>query len=326
MSDVATLDVRAFRKALGAFVTGVTVVTTTAPDGSLRGFTANSFTSVSLDPPLVLVCLARSAASASVFAAARHFAVSVLAAGQHGVSATFASRGGDRFAQTVWSRGPSGSPLIAGAAAWFDCAMHQTMEAGDHTLLIGRVLDHGHTEDAAPLGYCRGAYVRFGLSQEAVAATAAGRARVGAILERDRWVLLVEHADGTLALPIGARLEPAEDAASLRGVLRRLGAAARLDFLFAVFEDSGTGDVSVYYRGTIAEDPPHAGPARLFSFRAIPWDRLRDSAVASMMRRYVKERREDTFGIYVGDAEQGTVQPLAPPGPPVPGRAKGATR
>lgn len=307
----AITDTRALRKAFGAFATGVTVVTTAEPDGSLRGFTANSFTSVSLDPPLILVCIARTAGSAPAFVAAQHFAVSVLADGQHAVSGLFAGRGSDRFAQAAWSHGQSGSPLIDGAAAWFDCTMHRTIEAGDHIILIGRVLDYGHSEDATPLGYCRGAYVRFGLSQQVMAATAGGT-RVGAILERDGDVLLIARGDGSLALPIGARLEPPEDPGSLRGVLRRLGVTSRLDFLFAVFEDARAGEVSVYYRGTLAASPPAESGGVLVAFAAIPWDRLRDPSVASMLRRYVKERREDAFGIYVGDAERGTVQTLAP--------------
>lgn len=306
------IDVRALRKALGAFATGVTIVTTEAPDGTPRGFTANSFTSVSLDPPLVLVCIARAAGSAATFTAARHFAISILSEEQRATSALFASPVADRFVATPWRRGHSGSPLIAGAAAWFDCAMHETVDAGDHVILIGRVLAFDHAEEAVPLGYCRGAYVRFGLSQEVTAA--AGQACVGAILERDEAVLLLENPDGSLGLPVGTRLEPADDPTSLRGRLRALGLHARLDFLFAVFEAPSGGPVCIHYRGALTgSDLPASGA--LWPLGAMPWQRLRDPAVASMLRRYIRERSEDTFGIYVGDADQGEVQALAPPLP-----------
>lgn len=305
-------DACEFRKALGSFVTGVTVVTTVEPDGGPRGFTANSFTSVSLDPPLVLICIAKTAASCPVFEGSGHFAVNVLAEHQQAVSGLFASKSPDKFAATAWSTGPAGSPLIAGAAAWFDCTTHQVVDAGDHLVLIGRVAGFGQSP-ATPLAYCRGAYVAFGLSQEALAA-ADRRTRVGAILERDGAVLLLADAEGRLDLPAGAGLDPAADPRSLKGVLARHGLDARLSFLFAVFEEAGAdrGTVSIYYRGTLDGDLPGDPALRLVPLDDIPWSRLADDAVRSMLQRFVKERGEDSFGIYVGDAAAGTVRALAP--------------
>lgn len=305
-------DTREFRRALGAFVTGVTVVTTLQPDGSPRGFTANSFTSVSLDPPLILVCLAKTASSHSVFSATQRFAVSVLAENQTDVSGIFASKAQDKFAQVPWHTRRTGAPVIRDAAASFDCITHDVVDAGDHVILIGRVVDFTQTS-ASPLGYCRGAYVNFSLSQHALSA-AGGRAEVGAILEHRDGLVLVDTPDG-LRLPTGARLEPAGDAASLRGVLARLGLNAHLDFLFAVFESAGgrAPGVHVYYRGRVI---PTASPwfdssIRIVPLWQVPWDEIADSAVRSMLERYVRERRQDTYGIYVGDTEAGTVQPLA---------------
>lgn len=304
-------DTQEFRKALGSFVTGVTVVTTREHDGTPRGFTANSFTSVSLDPPLVLVCIAKSASSFPVFAAAPHFAVNVLAEAQKSVSALFASKRPDKFEAAEWAPGPSGSPQLSGTAAWFDCRTHDTIDAGDHLVLIGRVTAFDH-QAATPLGYGRGAYLSFGLSQEAVAA-AGQTARVGAILESGGEILLVETPDGRLDLPAGARLEPRDDPASLRGVLDRLGVSARLDFLFAVFEAAGRAapQVSIYYRGGLGAPPPAGGPARLVPLDAVPYERLPDEAIRTMLRRFVRERRQDAFGIYVGDSDKGDVHPLA---------------
>ncbi|WP_341316488.1 flavin reductase [Paraburkholderia sp. IMGN_8] len=301
----SVFDVAEFRRALGAFVTGVTVVTTIQPDGSPRGFTANSFTSVSLDPALILVCIAKTASSHPVFSQTQRFAVSVLAEDQRPVSGVFASKSADKFAQVAWHARQTGSPLIDGAAASFDCETHQVVDAGDHIILIGRVADFTNTS-ATPLGYCRGAYVDFSLSQEALAATAQ-RAQVGAILEHPRGLILIETAAG-LQLPTGTRLEPASDAASLRGVLGGYRLNANLDFLFAVFEDKGV--THIYYRGRIVDEAPAAGGIRYVPLSEIPWDEIRDPAVQSMLCRYVKERTEDAFGIYVGDVESGTVQSL----------------
>ena len=150
-------DTSALRKALGTFATGVTIVTAMAPDGRPVGFTANSFTSVSLEPPLLLVCLAHTAASYSVFCAAESFAVNVLEVGQEATAKLFASRGADKFGSTPWRPGTLGAPLIDGSLARFDCAMHARVEAGDHDILMGRVLGFSVHEGAALL-YHRGIF------------------------------------------------------------------------------------------------------------------------------------------------------------------------
>ncbi|ABX19772.1 flavin reductase [Burkholderia multivorans] len=304
-------DTSGFRRALGAFVTGVTVVTTIQPDGSPRGFTANSFTSVSLDPPLVLVCIAKTASSHPVFSATQRFAVSVLAENQADVSGVFASKAQDKFARVPWDTRKTGAPVIRDAAASFDCVTHDVVDAGDHIILIGRVVDFAQTS-ASPLGYCRGAYVNFSLSQDAL--SAAGRAQVGAILEHRDGLVLVDTPHG-LRLPTGSRLEPASDAASLRGVLTKLGLNAHLDFLFAVFESAGGREpgVHIYYRGRVMPtgSPWFDSSIRIVPLWQVPWDDIADTAVRSMLERYVRERRQDAYGIYVGDTEAGTVQPLA---------------
>jgi flavin reductase (DIM6/NTAB) family NADH-FMN oxidoreductase RutF len=142
-------DSRALRDALGAFATGVTIVTARAGDGSPVGFTANSFTSVSLEPPLLLVCLAHEAASYRVFRAAEGFAVNVLEAGQEETARRFARRGADKFAATPWEPGRTGAPLIEGSLARFDCAMHERFTAGDHDILMGRVVGFSRGEGGA---------------------------------------------------------------------------------------------------------------------------------------------------------------------------------
>lgn len=158
------IDPLALRQAAGRFLTGVTIVTTIAEDGAPRGFTANSFTSVSLDPPLVLTCIGRSSRSYRAFAIADFFAINVLAAEQKALSATFASRSEDKFAGLEWWVGSSGAPLLPGCIAQFDCALHQRIDAGDHVVLIGRVVGLNR-EAGAPLGYFGGDYVDFAVER-----------------------------------------------------------------------------------------------------------------------------------------------------------------
>lgn len=303
-----------FRRALGSFLTGVTVVTTIGPEGEPRGFTANSFTSVSLDPPLVLVCIAKKALGHPVFAATGSFAINVLSEDQKAVSGIFASKARDKFAAVSWRRGLTGSPVIDGSVAYFDCAMENLVDAGDHSILLGRVRDFYHNA-AQPLGYCRGAYVALGLSQEALAGAPPEMA-VGAILEADGQVLFLEK-DGALELPIGRGLGTAADARSLNGRLAAAGIDAHLNFLFAVWDDGGQPSrTHVYYRGTLEQ--PQAG---LSGLRLVDIDRIAelpiaDPAVRSMLDRYVRERSDDVFGVYVGSDREGRVQPLAKPAGP----------
>lgn len=299
-----------FRNALGAFATGVTVVTTLQENGEPRGFTANSFSSVSLDPPLVSICIARTASSHPVFSAAPHFAVNILAQDQRDVSGVFASKRPDKFEQVAWVSGATGSPVLEKCAAWFDCRLHEVVAAGDHDILIGEVVDFDGSS-RMPLGYCRGAYVEFGLAQEAVAASARS-SEVRAILESDGAILLIEERDGRLALPSAPCLEPASDPKSLHGRLASLSVAAEFGFLFAVYEDPGTpgAPTSIVYRGSFSGQ---AGPGtRLWPVGDLANCPIRDPAVRTMLDRYARERRENAFGVYAGNVSAGMVQTLHP--------------
>ncbi len=156
------IDAATFRRIAGNFATGVTVVTT-ANDGFLHGLTANSFTSVSLDPMLLLVCVDKKALGHGELARCRSFGVSVLAADQADVSNLFAKTGepeqGRLRGGTAFRYGASGCPLIEGALAHLECERHAEVDAGDHTIFVGRVVD-GTLErlDSDPLLYFRGAY------------------------------------------------------------------------------------------------------------------------------------------------------------------------
>lgn len=130
----------ALRGALGRFATGVTIITCIDGDGQPMGLTANSFASLSLDPPLVLWSLRLASSSLPAFAAARHFAINVLSETQVELSRRFASPAPDKFGDGVWTRGLGGVPVLGGCCAVFECAVDGQQIVGDHTLFIGRVL------------------------------------------------------------------------------------------------------------------------------------------------------------------------------------------
>ena len=151
------LDTRDLRRALGQFATGVTVVTARGGDGRPVGVTANSFTSLSLEPPLVLWCIARDAASLPAFRECTHFAVNVLSSSQHHVSRLFATAGADKFATTEVHDGPSGVPLLEGVLAHFVCRNVRQLDAGDHVIVMGEV-ERYETFGGEPLVFHSGSY------------------------------------------------------------------------------------------------------------------------------------------------------------------------
>lgn len=151
-------DTRTLRDALGCFATGVTVVTAFDTGGEPVGLTASSFTSVSLDPPLILVCIARTSGSLDALERADHFAVNVLHIGQQPTSNLFAVPGEDRFGQTPWTRDRHDAPVLPNALANFECRRHQVHDGGDHIILVGEVLRARFDPRRDPLLYFRGRY------------------------------------------------------------------------------------------------------------------------------------------------------------------------
>ena len=147
-----------FRQALGMFATGVTIVTARTDDGTLVGLTANSFNSVSLTPPLVLWSLARNAGSMAAFSAGSHYAINILSADQQALARQFAARGTDRYAGVDYTLGASGAPLLAGAAATFECFNRSRYEEGDHVIFVGEVERCAHRVGASPLLFHGGSF------------------------------------------------------------------------------------------------------------------------------------------------------------------------
>jgi 3-hydroxy-9,10-secoandrosta-1,3,5(10)-triene-9,17-dione monooxygenase reductase component len=145
------------RDVLGHFVSGVTVVTAMGADGP-AGFTCQSFSSLSLDPPLVAFAPARTSTTWPRLREAGRFCINVLAQDQDGLSAQFARSGTDKFAGVPWAPSPSGSPVLDGVVAWIDVALEAEHDGGDHTIVVARVLDLGADASRTPLLFHRGAY------------------------------------------------------------------------------------------------------------------------------------------------------------------------
>ncbi len=151
------MDTSAYRKALGSFPTGVTVVAAFDRDDVPWGLTANSFCSVFLDPPLILVCLDRRGRAWPVFSKAARFSVNILASGQDHLARHFASPAPNRFATTAWRSGEASTPLLPETAAWLECKTARQIDASDHVILLGVVASYGRG-DPMPLGFCQGAF------------------------------------------------------------------------------------------------------------------------------------------------------------------------
>jgi flavin reductase (DIM6/NTAB) family NADH-FMN oxidoreductase RutF len=155
-----TLDAARFRQALGHFATGVTIITASGGDGPV-GLAVNSFTSVSLDPPLVAFCAAHSSSTWPHIHAAGHFCVNVMAEDQEDVCRLFATKGADRFGSVGWRKAETGAPILDGVLAWIDCEIDAEHDAGDHTIVVGRVIGLDTETERKPLVFFRGGYGRY---------------------------------------------------------------------------------------------------------------------------------------------------------------------
>lgn len=149
-----------YRSVLGHFPTGVVVVTASAEHGPV-GLSVNSFTAVSLEPPLVAFCAHRRSRSWVAMRERRAFCVNVLAEDQEALSRVFATRGADKFHGIGWSPAPSGSPRLWGALAWIDCSIEAVYDGGDHEICVGRVQELDVEPGDGPLVFYRGGYGRF---------------------------------------------------------------------------------------------------------------------------------------------------------------------
>ena len=154
------VDQRHFRDVMGTFATGVTVITTLESDVPY-GITANSFTSVSLSPPLVMFCLGKSSANFKFFMESDCFAVNILTEQQDSLSARFASYEGNRFEGVDWVTWETGAPILKNVVSAIDCRLEATHDAGDHIIMVGQVVRAEKQNDTEPLLYFQGGYKKL---------------------------------------------------------------------------------------------------------------------------------------------------------------------
>ncbi len=307
----AGFDSRDLRRAFGTFATGITIVTTIDAGGRPCGFTANSFSSVSIEPPLLLVNIAKSAYGCKVFTGSNGFAVNILALDQRDLSNRFAAAGSDKFAGIEWHTAATGSPLLEGVVAWFDCMHHRQVDAGDHVILIGEIRQYSYNTDA-PLGFCRGAYISFGLSPQMLQMVSSpGRLRVGALVEADEKILLEQNLEtGELRLPVADSVGDLEAGDGLIGKLATAGIEVDLPFIYSAYHDDGVR--YVYYLGELRSvgDAHETRQLHFFDFDRIPWDSIKDGAVVTMLERFIREQKLGYYAIYIGDDAEGEIYPV----------------
>jgi flavin reductase (DIM6/NTAB) family NADH-FMN oxidoreductase RutF len=208
MPGVRLFDSRELRRVLGTFVTGVTVVTTTDEEGGLHGVTANSFSSVSLDPPLVLWSQAVKTHSHPVFFKAERFAVNILAEDQIELSNRFAKSSQEKFAGLGVDVGLGGVPLLRGCNAWLQCRVVSRLPGGDHTIYVGEVESIARAE-RRPLAFGNGQYLRIGSHDLGVASLGLKHAQLAATrLGAHAIERLVSKFDETMALAVWGNLGP----------------------------------------------------------------------------------------------------------------------
>lgn len=164
-----SIDPARFRETLGHYPTGVAVITAIDEDGQPVGMVVGSFTSVSLDPPIVAYLPTRQSYTYARLRTAGHFCVNVLASDQRELCARFATRGEDKFAGVAWTPAPSGAPILDGAVAWIDCEATDELDGGDHVIVLGRVRDLDIARRTLPLLFFQGGYGRFSLPSSATA-------------------------------------------------------------------------------------------------------------------------------------------------------------
>lgn len=298
------IDTVALRRAFGTFVTGVTVITTHDADGKPRGMTANSFTSVSLDPPLLLVCVGKSAHSYGAFNSTDSFAVNLLHEAQTDISNLFASKAANKFDTVGHDHVHTGAPILTDCLTWFDCTVHKRVDAGDHVVLIGEVQAFG-TSTSAPLGFCRGRYANVKDPLPPGWLESHGMI-VGYLIEADGQLLLRSDGKGGWGLP-SAKRRIADNELKLEG-----GDSLTLvpddTFLYSVFDVSDGDPGYLIYRARLAQDSssvPLSAGLKFFPIDQLPYDAIPTQEISSMLRRYARESASKRFGIYMDSQDGG---------------------
>ena len=311
---IADCDGLTLRSLFGSFMTGVTVVATRTELGDVRAITANSFTSVSLDPPLVLLCLAKSSLSVDVFTNCRSFSISILGEGQRDVSSSFASRDPIAKVAALGKLVGQSTPYVSGSIACIMCEQYNVVDAGDHLILIGRVLEF-RAEDGQPLGFFRGSYVNIGASIRELEQVET-QLVVGAVIDCSGKVVLCRNPDSkTWEIPTAFVSRGERHGGALDRLFSGLGimADARLPYsLFQEFNESSTTLIfsSEAIAPVAAGMRPNGLELGLFGVDDEPWKLVNGEMKRGVVQRYFHERGEGLFGIYFDTVSGGRVVSL----------------
>ncbi|VVA48013.1 p-hydroxyphenylacetate 3-hydroxylase, reductase component [Serratia ficaria] len=299
---------RQLRDAFGAFMTGVTVVTSRDKAGASIGFTANSFSSVSLDPALLLVSIDKRSANFGNFTECRFFAVNILSEQQKETANIFAQKVEDRFGMIDWHVSENGTPIIDDSSAWFDCALHQVVDAGDHAILIGRVEGFDSTGTAG-LGYYRGAY--FTPYHNAEALIHRLSVEVSALIELNGQVVMVRQ-EGNYRLPTRS-VAKGSVSDTLNTLMGELGVNASPGFVYSVYEDRQNHKQHIVFLCALPTEAelPTLQNAQWFDLKNLSALPIGDSALKSLMNRFVRENAVGNYSIYYGDEQNGAIKQFA---------------
>jgi flavin reductase (DIM6/NTAB) family NADH-FMN oxidoreductase RutF len=304
------VDPIALRRALASFLTGVTVVTTVDASDRPRGMTANSFTSVSLDPPLMLVCIDRVAGSHGAFQAADGFVVNVLADSQVDVAQRFASKRPDKFVGLITTSGQFGAPILEESVAWLDCQTYDRRTVGDQTVLIGQVVRFARYA-RRPLGLCQGGYVSLSPEKTLDEIGVSSGTTIAWVIELAGEVPLAPRGAGW-TLPSTRPTRAQLDDRSMRAsAFAAVGLDVDVPLLFSVYDDKGR--LTLVYRAHASDPAAEVKEGvTLFPATQMPWVGIEEDHTTSVLRRYLCERAVDRYGIYTGSAESGRVAAVGP--------------
>ncbi len=298
------LDENILRRAFGSFMTGVTIVTASDDNGNPVGFTANSFTSVSMDPPLLLVCPGKHITFYDLFNTTTHFAVSILAEGQESVSNNFASGPEDRFEQVSWHRDSFGTPVIDDVCASFSCSVHHRFEAGDHMVLVGKILEFEQFERPG-LGYSSNGY--FSLSKEQQADTSSDKdvnGVTGMIVKYGDQILVL-NTDSGLTLPAIQQQGRNGARSAMQQHIDELNLDIKLGPVYSIYDDKQNNHYTYFLANAASDAAKRVG--QFIPVNQLDSNAFSDKAQATMMSRFKTEVRNKVFGLYIGDVESGDV-------------------
>jgi len=251
------------------------------------------------------VCVAKRAGSYHALCQADGFAVNILAEDQKAISNTFARPSDDRFAGLEWQPGHTGSPLLAGTAAWFDCAVHQRVDAGDHMILLGEVKALGNSGKTG-LGYARGAY--FTPSQTESRLLEHGAQTLHLAAERGGQLLLVSDGAGGWTLPALDKADSESIEQLQPRFAAKFGVPVQMGLLYSIYDDTHSGRQHVVYRASLGAGAVQHG--HLFPVQNLPLDNIKNHAIGETLKRYCQESQIGHFGIYFGNEAKGRIHTL----------------